>query len=46
MRKLPDRVPETAELLVVVLGNLVADEEIVPVQLKAYKRAKRNMKKA
>ena len=32
--KLPNRIPETAELLVVVLGDLVADEEVIPVQQK------------
>ena len=34
MRKLPNRIPETAELRVVVLRDLVADKEVIPVQQK------------
>ena len=32
MRKLPNRLPKSSELSVVVLGDLVADEKIVPEQ--------------
>ena len=34
VRKLPNRIPETAELRVVVLRDLVADKEVIPVQQK------------
>ena len=34
MRKLPNRLPKSSELSVVVLGDLVADEKIVPEQRK------------
>ena len=34
MRKLPNRIPETAELRVVVLRDLIADKEVIPVQQK------------
>ena len=34
VRKLPNRLPKTSELSVVVLGDLVADEKIVPEQRK------------
>ena len=34
MRKLPNGIPETAELCVVVLRDLIADKEVIPVQQK------------
>ena len=34
VRKLPNRLPKSSELSVVVLGDLVADEKIVPEQRK------------
>ena len=34
VRKLPNRIPETAELCVVVLRDLIADKEVIPVQQK------------
>ena len=34
MRKLPNRLPKSSELSVVVLGDLVADEKIIPEQRK------------
>ena len=35
VRKFPDRLPETAKLLVSVLRDLVADEEVVPRKIQA-----------
>ena len=37
VRKLPNRMPKSFELSVVVLGDLVADEEVVPEQQKKNK---------
>ena len=34
VRKFPDRLPKTAKFLVGVLRDLVADEEVIPVQQK------------
>ena len=38
MRKLPNRIPETAELRVVVLRDLIADKEVIPVQQRNTKK--------
>ena len=39
VRKLPNRLPKSSELSVVVLGDLVADKQVAPVQHRTAKEA-------